>query len=298
MEVGVPGWFHTVQPVHIDVLDNVVLQLSRCFAMPPPSVLLHLVVYEQLGFDSDLTRSMLLNFRQVSKVTVVDSSFVLTDAFLAANSLHVLVIFTPNIFPLRSQWPFDVPRRRPGRPFVWQFPEAHPDLAAAGHLFRVRQSPRVFLNSAVPEPTVAAALEAARRAPSAGNCQAYSVFVITNRTTIEQLAAAARQERMMRCSGVLAFVAEPGRSSGKYGARGRDLYALQDATIACAHAQLALEAVGVQSRWIGAFKGDLAGPGLGVKGSNIAGFLIFGRGAGRDRPSRRREQGEYITILD
>jgi hypothetical protein len=52
---------------------------------------------------------------------------------------------------------------------------------------------------------------------------------------------------------------------------------MQDVTIACAHVQLALEAVGVQSRWIGAFKKESAGPVLGLKGANIAGFLTFGR---------------------
>jgi nitroreductase len=112
---------------------------------------------------------------------------------------------------------------------------------------------------------------------------------------MEQLAAAARQQKLAQCSGILAFIVEPERSTGTGGG---DRYALQDATIACAHVQLALEAVGVQSRWIGAFKEALAGPVLGVKGRNIAGFLIFGRGEARDRPSRRREQGEYVTILD
>ena len=53
---------------------------------------------------------------------------------------------------------------------------------------------------------------------------------------------------------VLVFVAEPARSSEKYGHRGESLYAMQDASIACAYAQLAAHDVGLAACWVGAFR--------------------------------------------
>jgi nitroreductase len=53
-----------------------------------------------------------------------------------------------------------------------------------------------------------------------------------------------------RCA---SYFAPPERSASQYGDRGRTLYALQDATIAAAYAQLAIVAAGLGSTWVGAF---------------------------------------------
>ena len=50
------------------------------------------------------------------------------------------------------------------------------------------------------------------------------------------------------------FLAEPTRSGEKYGHRGESLYAIQDATIACAYAQLAAHDLGLAACWVGAFR--------------------------------------------
>jgi nitroreductase len=42
----------------------------------------------------------------------------------------------------------------------------------------------------------------------------------------------------------------------RFGERGRGLYSVQDATIACAYAQLAATALGLGSVWVGAFDPD------------------------------------------
>jgi SagB-type dehydrogenase family enzyme len=51
---------------------------------------------------------------------------------------------------------------------------------------------------------------------------------------------------------VLVFCANASRSTHKYGDRSI-LYSIQDATIAAAYAQLAAEAIGLTSAWVGAF---------------------------------------------
>jgi len=55
---------------------------------------------------------------------------------------------------------------------------------------------------------------------------------------------------------VVVFLANPDRNRPKYGARGAELYSLQDTTIACAYAQLAATAAGLGTCWIGAFDED------------------------------------------
>ena len=65
--------------------------------------------------------------------------------------------------------------------------------------------------------------------------------------------AALDQQHVAGAPVVLVFLANPGRSASKYGGRGGDLYARQDATIACAHAQLAATALGLGCCWTGAF---------------------------------------------
>ena len=102
-------------------------------------------------------------------------------------------------------------------------------------------------------------LQAISRAPSAGNLQAYQVYVIRNDGTKRRLARAALgQEFLAQAPVVLVFCACPQRSA-KYGRRGAELYCLQDATIAVAYAQLAATAAGLATCWIGAFdEGEVA----------------------------------------
>ena len=97
-------------------------------------------------------------------------------------------------------------------------------------------------------------LVCANTAPSAGNLQAYDIVVVTDDRTRQALARAALdQEFIAQAPVVLVFFQHPRRSAIKYGRRGAELYALQDATIACAYAQLAATALGLASCWVGAF---------------------------------------------
>ena len=96
-------------------------------------------------------------------------------------------------------------------------------------------------------------LEAARQAPSAGNLQAYTVIVVRNPALRARLdAVTGGQGPVAQAPVVLVFCADPKRSAVRYGARGEQLFCIQDATIACAYAQLAATALGLGSVWIGA----------------------------------------------
>jgi nitroreductase len=65
--------------------------------------------------------------------------------------------------------------------------------------------------------------------------------------------AALDQASIAQAPLALVFCAQPERSAQKCGQRGRTLFSVQDATIACAYAQLAATALGLASAWIGAF---------------------------------------------
>ncbi len=99
-----------------------------------------------------------------------------------------------------------------------------------------------------------AILEMACAAPSAGDLQAYRIVVVKDDATRAALGEASHQQNFIAEAPVcVVFCADPERSAVKYGDRGRELYALQDTTIAATYAQLATVAAGLGSTWIGYF---------------------------------------------
>jgi len=83
-------------------------------------------------------------------------------------------------------------------------------------------------------------------APSAGNLQAYEIYSVSRRATLEALAQASLGQGFVAQAPVtLVFCANPARTVRRYGKRGTSLYRIHDATIACAYAQLAATALGL-----------------------------------------------------
>lgn len=118
-----------------------------------------------------------------------------------------------------------------------------------------RQSIREFEERPVEEEKIRQILEAARLAPSAGNLQAYEIYLLKSKEKIVELSQASLQEQDYSSAPIiLIFCTNPERGSWKYGEREETLYSLQDATIAAAHVQLAATALDLSSVWVGAFK--------------------------------------------
>ncbi len=121
-------------------------------------------------------------------------------------------------------------------------------------LINYRHSCRVFQERQVEPEKIQRILEAANRAPSAGNMQAYDIYVVKevrHRAAISRAAGA--QGFLLAAPVLLVFVANPERNTERYGERGRTLYAIQDATIACSFAMLAAVDLGLSTVWTGAF---------------------------------------------
>lgn len=118
-----------------------------------------------------------------------------------------------------------------------------------------RRSIRAFEKKEVEREKINQLLEAVNQAPSAGDLQAYEVVLVKDQHIKEALASAAFGQYFIAMAPlVLVFLADSARSSAKYGNRGASLYAIQDATIAAAYAQLAATALGLGSVWVGAFE--------------------------------------------
>lgn len=109
-------------------------------------------------------------------------------------------------------------------------------------------------------------LATADSAPSAGNLKAREIIVVKDVETKKKLAEAAfGQDFFASAPLVLVFFSVPSRSAGKYGERGRELYCLQDATIAASFAWLQAVMLGLSCCWVGAFEEDRVNEILKVK---------------------------------
>lgn len=118
-----------------------------------------------------------------------------------------------------------------------------------------RHSIRAYMDTPVEDEKLNSILDAVSRAPSAGNLQAFEVYVVTRGSDRAELAdAALGQDFIAQAPVVLVFCAHAARSAERYGKRGTNLYCLQDATIACTFAMLAVTALGLSSVWVGAFR--------------------------------------------
>jgi nitroreductase len=96
---------------------------------------------------------------------------------------------------------------------------------------------------------------AANSAPSAGDLKAREIFIVEDETMKRRLVKAAYdQDFIAQAPVVLVFWAIPSRSAEKYGERGRELFSVQDATIAASFAWIQAVALGLGGCWVGAFE--------------------------------------------
>ena len=87
-----------------------------------------------------------------------------------------------------------------------------------------RQSIREFAPNAIEDGDLEEILRAVNMAPSAGNLQAYEIYVVTKTDSKNGLSKAAFEQPFVASAPiVLVFCAYPARSEWKYGKRGRRL---------------------------------------------------------------------------
>lgn len=162
-----------------------------------------------------------------------------------------------------------------------------------------RQSIRAYQERPVEPEKLEAILAAANQAASAGNLQAYHIYVVRDDTRKQKLvAAAAGQGFLATAPAVLVFATEPARSAAKYGPRGEQLYCMQDAGAAVCNAMLAAVELGLGSCWVGAVDAAAAGSAVGLPdGQHAAVILPVGYPAEQPPRTGRRELKDLVTGL-
>lgn len=118
-----------------------------------------------------------------------------------------------------------------------------------------RKSVRNFKPDSVPIEMIMKLLDAARSAPSGGNCQPWHFYVIKDATVKKHLhqATGGRQSFMLESPVHIVVCADLARTSNVYGGRGRDLYSIQDTAAAIQNLLLCTVDEGLAACWCGAF---------------------------------------------
>lgn len=117
-----------------------------------------------------------------------------------------------------------------------------------------RRCVRKFLNKKVSDEKIKILLEAATLAPSAGNLQSWYFVVVKDNEIKKKLVKASFFQKFISSAPVVIIAyADTKRNSLVYGKRGRELYAVQDVTIASQNIFLTATALGLGACWVGAF---------------------------------------------
>jgi nitroreductase len=161
---------------------------------------------------------------------------------------------------------------------------------------KARHSIRAYRDQPVEAEKLQQILEAINRAPSAGNLQAFEVYLVTKAEQRAALVkAASDQEFLEQAAAVLVFCTHAARSALKYEQRGPTLYCLQDAAIACTYAMLAASALGLSTVWVGAFDEEEVAQIIGAPAAHRpVSLLPIGYAAESPRVRERRKLTELI----
>lgn len=161
---------------------------------------------------------------------------------------------------------------------------------------QARQSVRAYQSRDVEAEKLEAILSAANQSPSAGNLQAYEIYVTRDHQVNQALAKAAwNQGFVAQAPVVLVFCTHPARSAARYGERGERLYCLQDAAIAVAYAQLAATSLGLATCWVGAFDDEQVVRAIDLSpGQHPVAILPVGYPAESPRRTSRRSLADLV----
>lgn len=162
-------------------------------------------------------------------------------------------------------------------------------------LIATRHSIRAYKQKNLSKDIIRKILNASQKAPSAGNIQSYQIFVVSKEDVKKRLAKAAHdQNYIIEASLVFVFCADPQNSAKEYGTRGIELFSIQDATLACAYAQLASHALGLSSVWIGAFNENEVKTILNIGVLRPVAMLVVGFANEKPEITNRRPLEEII----
>jgi nitroreductase len=159
-------------------------------------------------------------------------------------------------------------------------------------LLRARHSVRRYLPRPVAEELVTKMLEAVRTAPSAGNFQAYEIYLVSGVERMQALAAATFNHGWVaEAPGALVVCTNAARCEYD----NKEHWALQDASIAAMLAHLAIVELGLATCWVGAFlPAKVAEVSAVAEGHVPMAVLPFGYANEVPQESTRRPLAEFV----
>ena len=159
-----------------------------------------------------------------------------------------------------------------------------------------RRSVRAFKPTPVEEADLKRVLEAARLAPSAGNCQPLELVVVRDPGVKRGLVRAAYGHSFIAEAPVVIVVcANVPRTSRRYGRRGEELFCIQDTAASVQNILLTAHALGYGTCWIGAFdEGEAAEVIKAPKGVRPVAIIPIGRPAEKPSAPPRRPLSEIV----
>ena len=116
-----------------------------------------------------------------------------------------------------------------------------------------RRSTRKFSNKPVETTKIDKIIAAADTAPTAGNYQGFEIFYIKSPDKKKLLVEACNNQPYVDAPVVLVFCKNPSRVKFDFPDYVLKKFAIQDATLAAGYSQLASQALGLSSIWIGMF---------------------------------------------
>ena len=154
-------------------------------------------------------------------------------------------------------------------------------------VINARRSIRSYRGDPIPEAKVLQVLEAATKAPSAGNVQPFKIVLVQEAAGRSELAKAAWDQNFIAEAPVaIVFLVDLNEASGRYGSRGRELYSLLDVGAAIENLMLAAQDNGLGTCWVGAFKEEEVARALNIP-SDLRPVSIVSLGYASRQPKER-----------
>jgi len=133
-----------------------------------------------------------------------------------------------------------------------------------------RRSIRKFLDKPVDRTHISQILEAARWAPSAGNCQPWRFLVVADKKKIKKFDPFFHQPWVLSAPAVIVVLAAPEDTHKRYGPD--SIWYIQDCAAATQNMLLMTHGLGLGAVWVGAFSKEAVRDVLDIP----ANFEIFG----------------------
>lgn len=159
-----------------------------------------------------------------------------------------------------------------------------------------RRSTRKFSDKPVETIKIDKVIAAADTAPTAGNYQGFEIFYIKSPEKKKLLVQACNKQPYVDAPVVLVFCKNPSRVKFDFSEYILKKFAIQDATLAAGYSQLAAQALGLSSIWIGMFDEQKV---MDIIGTNLvpSSVLCIGYPKQTKFPKPRRNLKDLVHVL-